>query len=310
MNCSLLPRFSTDVEASVTNKKPITMPELPEVETMCRGIACFQGEIIENILFPKHTRRASPIQPRPKILASKLQGARITGITRLGKRAILSVAPADRPANGNNNLFLIFEPRMTGLLLRVPPPTQKHVRLVVHIKKYKDPLIFWDRRGLGTITMVNRSTFISRFGNNALGPDALQANGPELYEKIHQSKRHIKVALLDQKILAGIGNIYASEILYMARIDPRTRCCRLSQGACERIAKASSQILRLAIKHEGSSIGDETYRTADNRPGQYQRFHKVYGRDKAKCGQCENEIQRVIQSQRSTFFCPNCQTRY
>ena len=306
MNCSLLLRFSTYGKTFGTIQKAITMPELPEVETMCRGIACFQGEIIEKILFPKHTRRASPIQPRPKILASKLQGARITGITRLGKRAILSV----EPANENGNLFLIFEPRMTGLLLRVPPPTEKHVRLVVHMQKYQDPLIFWDRRGLGTITMVNRPTFIARFGNNALGPDALKANGPELYKKIHRSKRHIKVALLDQKILAGIGNIYASEILYLARIDPRTRCCRLSQDACERIARASSQILRLAIKHEGSSIGDETYRTADNRLGRYQRFHKVYGRDKAKCGKCKNEIQRVIQTQRSTFFCPNCQIRY
>ena len=306
MNCSLLLHFSTYAEPTSTIQKAKTMPELPEVETMCRGIACFRGEIIETTLFPRHTRRASPIQPRPKILSSKLQGARITGITRLGKRAILSVTPA----NENNDLFLIFEPRMTGLLLRVPPPTEKHVRLIARIKKYKHPLIFWDRRGLGTITMVDKSTFMSRFGNNVLGPDALTASGPELYDKIHHSKRHIKVALLDQKILAGIGNIYASEILYAANIDPRTRCYRLSKDACARIASASSKILHHAIKHEGSSIGDETYRTADNRLGRYQRFHKVYGRDKNKCRRCKNDIQRIIQTQRSTFFCPSCQTRY
>ena len=158
--------------------------------------------------------------------------------------------------------------------------------------------------------MVNRPTFIARFGNNALGPDALKANGPELYKKIHRSKRHIKVALLDQKVLAGIGNIYASEILYAAKIDPRTRCNRLSKEGCARIVKACSQILYHAIEQEGSSIGDETYRTADNRPGRYQHLHKVYGRNKYKCSQCKNEIKRVIQTQRSTFFCSHCQTRY
>jgi formamidopyrimidine-DNA glycosylase len=282
------------------------MPELPEVETMCRGIACFQGETIQTTHFPRYTRRASPIQPRPKILASKLHGARITDIKRLGKRAVLSVTPA----NQEDSLFLIFEPRMTGLLLRVPPPTKTHVRLIVKFKNSKQPLIFWDRRGLGTINLINKSTFISRLGSHAIGPDALTISGPELYVKIHHSKRHIKVALLDQKVLAGIGNIYASEILYAAKIDPRTRCNRLSKEACARIVKACSQILYHAIEQEGSSIGDETYRTADNRPGRYQHLHKVYGRNKYKCSKCKNEIKRVIQTQRSTFFCSHCQTRY
>ena len=174
----------------------------------------------------------------------------------------------------------------------------------------KQRLIFWDRRGLGTITLIDKSTFEARFGSHALGPDALTITGAALHTKIHSSRRHIKVALLDQKILAGVGNIYASEILHEAKVDPRTRCHRLSQNTCDRIATACSRILHHAIKMEGSSIGDETYRTADNRPGRYQRFHKVYGRSDNKCFRCETKIQRVVQAQRSTFFCPQCQRRY
>ena len=281
------------------------MPELPEVETMCRGIDCFRGKIIATTQFPRHTRRPSPIDPRPKTMAAKLHRARIMDITRLGKRAVLRI----RHSENHMDSFLVFEPRMTGLLLRVSPPTQQHVRLVITTEK-TPPLIFWDRRGLGTITLVDKSTFKSRYGSHLLGPDALAITGLALHNKIHSSRRHIKVALLDQKILAGVGNIYASEILHEAKVDPRTRCHRLSQATCDRIAKACTRILHHAIKMEGSSIGDETYRTADNRPGRYQRFHKVYGRSENECFRCGTEIQRVVQAQRSTFFCPKCQRRY
>ena len=281
------------------------MPELPEVETMCRGIACFRGEIIKNTQFPRHTRRPSPIQPRPKTMAAKLHHACILDVTRLGKRAVMRVRQNEHQMDS----FLVFEPRMTGLLLRVAPPTHQHVRLIVTTAK-KQPLIFWDRRGLGTITLFDKSTFESRFGSHALGPDALTITGLALHAKLRSSRRHIKVALLDQKILAGVGNIYASEILYEAKVDPRTKCHRLSRASYDRLATACSRILHHAIKLEGSSIGDETYRTADNRPGRYQRLHRVYGRSENECFQCKTTIQRIIQSQRSTFFCPACQQRY
>jgi len=280
------------------------MPELPEVETMCRGIACFRGEVIATTQFPRLTQRPSPINPRPKNMAAKLHHARILDITRLGKRAVLRI----RKNEDDMDSFLVFEPRMTGLLLRVSPPTHQHVRLIVKTKQ-KHPLIFWDRRGLGTITLFDKPRFESRFGSHAIGPDALIISGPTLYRRIHPSRRYIKVALLDQKILSGVGNIYASEILHEAKIDPRTRCHRLTQAACDRIAAACSRILHQAIKFEGSSIGDETYRTADNRPGRYQRFHKVYGRSENECFRCSTTIKRIVQLQRSTFFCPQCQHR-
>jgi len=194
-------------------------------------------------------------------------------------------------------------------LLRVPPPSETHVRMTMHFAAAVPPLIFWDRRGLGTIRLLAAADFARRCGPPAVGPDSLTLRGPELAAAIRGSRRSIKQALLDQRVTAGIGNIYAAEILFAAGIDPRSRCCRLSRDACAAIAAAGRSILRRAIRLEGSSIGDETYRTADSRPGRYQRCHQVYGRADQACFRCGAAIRRIIQAQRSTFFCPGCQRR-
>jgi formamidopyrimidine-DNA glycosylase len=119
----------------------------------------------------------------------------------------------------------------------------------------------------------------------------------------------VKVALLDQRAVAGIGNIYAAEILHRAGIDPRSRCRRLSAAAWERIAVASRAILADAVACRGSTIGDRTYTGADGRAGSFQRRHRVYGREGLACMACGTAVVRFVQSQRSTFFCPACQPR-
>jgi DNA-formamidopyrimidine glycosylase len=119
--------------------------------------------------------------------------------------------------------------------------------------------------------------------------------------------RAVKVALLDQRAVAGIGNIYAAEILFRAGIDPRSRCRRLKGDAWQRIATAARKLLAEAVRCEGSSIGDETYRTADNRVGRFQKRHRVYGREGDACRHCRTAVVRIVQTQRSTFFCPECQ---
>jgi formamidopyrimidine-DNA glycosylase len=287
------------------------MPELPEVETMCRGIRDIVGRTITEVITPRRTRRPSPISPRPALLAKQLRGRQIKAVKRIGKRAVVELlATRSEPS-----AYLVIEPRMTGLLLRVAPPTEQHVRLVVSLSNdnqcHSDnqPLIFWDRRGLGTIRLLDDRALATRCGPPAVGPDALRLDGPELYAAIHSSRRAIKVALLDQRVTAGIGNIYAAEMLFAAGIDPRSRCNRLSRATCDHLAFHGRAILQRAIRLEGSSIGDETYRTADNRPGRFQRCHQVYGRDGSACPQCGTTIRRVIQAQRSTCFCPQCQKR-
>lgn len=280
------------------------MPELPEVETMCRGIGDVAGRTITAATFPRRTRRPLLVNPPAGRLAARLAGRRIAAVERAGKRAVLRLAgPA---ATGTERL--VIEPRMTGLLLRVPPPSDTHVRMVLEFAD-SPPLIFWDRRGLGTIRFLSEAEFVRRCGPSVLGPDALTLSGPEIHTAIHSSRRAIKQALLDQRVTAGIGNIYAAEILFAVGIDPRSRCSRLSRADCGAIATATRQILRRAIRLEGSSIGDETYRTADSRPGRYQRCHQVYGLAGAACPRCGATIRRIVQAQRSTFFCPGCQRR-
>ena len=133
--------------------------------------------------------------------------------------------------------------------------------------------------------------------------------GDELAAALGESRRAVKVALLDQRAVAGIGNIYAAEILFRCGVDPRSRCRRLKQPQWDRIAEQTRRVLAEAVRHEGSSIGDETYRTADNRVGRFQRRHRVYGREGEPCTSCGNTIVRIVQTQRATFFCPACQRR-
>jgi formamidopyrimidine-DNA glycosylase len=117
----------------------------------------------------------------------------------------------------------------------------------------------------------------------------------------------VKVALLDQRAVAGIGNIYAAEILFRTGIDPRTRCRRLRVAQWDEIAAATRTILAEAVRLEGSSIGDETYRTVDARIGRFQTRHRVYGHAGEPCSACGITIERIVQAQRSTFYCPACQ---
>ena len=283
------------------------MPELPEVETMRRGIVPVEGLRIASIEFPRKTRRPIAVSPRPRAIIDRLAGRRIASVRRFGKRIAIELAEE----GGWDGNWLVIEPRMTGLLLVVAPPSHEHVRLEL---RFEEPsttpaLIFWDRRGLGTVRLVDRRGLVAACGPDRLGPDALAVSDAELIGRLGRSSRAIKVALLDQRAVAGIGNIYAAEILHRSGIDPRTPCRRLSAAAWSRIATTTREVLAEAVAMEGSTIGDATYRTADNRSGRFQLQHRVYGREGLSCHGCQRLVMRITQAQRSTFFCPHCQPR-
>jgi formamidopyrimidine-DNA glycosylase len=131
-----------------------------------------------------------------------------------------------------------------------------------------------------------------------------------LRERLRASRRAVKVALLDQQAIAGIGNLYASEILNVASIHPTTRCDKLTISQWRRIHEATLDVLHEAIKHEGSTLSDGTYRNALNDAGRYQNQHRVYDRAGELCRTCKRGIvQRIVQMQRSSFFCPICQAK-
>lgn len=286
------------------------MPELPEVETMRRGIAGAAGARIVAVEFPRSRVRPLSIRPRPAALGRRLAGRTIAAVQRRGKRIVLELA-GTAPADTS---WLVIEPRMTGLMLVVEPPSPEHVRLVLELepsRRGKAPtrVQFWDRRGLGTIRLHDRAGLDAACGPAKLGPDGLDVTGEDLAGRLKTSRRAVKVALLDQRAVAGIGNIYAAEILWRVGIDPRTPCRRLARAAWERIAATTRGVLAEAVQLEGSSIGDETYRTADNRVGRFQHEHRVYGREGKPCVACGTPIVRLVQAQRATFFCPACQSR-
>lgn len=273
---------------------------------MRRGILPVVGCRIETAERPPCALRPILMQPRIDALRRRLCGQIIRGVGRRGKRVVIEVGGDE---------FLVFEPRMTGLLLLADPPDQEHLRFRLRFAGSPGEssacreLLFWDRRGLGTIRLMRGSEVVHRV-DGKLGIDALQITSDQLRERLGRSQRAIKVALLDQSAVAGIGNLYASEILFLAGIDPRARCNRLTTPQWQRIERATRRVLEEAIQHEGSTLSDGTYRNALNGEGSYQHFHRVYDRKDQPCPRCRvGRIHRIVQAQRSTFFCPNCQRR-
>ena len=286
------------------------MPELPEVETMRRGLAGIVGRRIATVEFPRSRVRPLSVEPRPRTLAGRIVGRTVAAVHRRGKRIAIELAPAASAGR----LWLVIEPRMTGLMLVVAPPTEEHVRMRLLCADEGSAtagvrILFWDRRGLGTIRLFDDAALDRACGPHKHGPDGLVVRGDDLAARLGGSRRAVKVALLDQRAVAGIGNIYAAEILFRCGIDPRTLCRRLGPGHWDRIADETRSVLAEAVDNEGSSIGDETYRTADNRVGRFQLRHRVYGREGSRCTGCPTAIVRIVQAQRATFFCPVCQRR-
>lgn len=277
------------------------MPELPEVETMCRGVLPIIGSQIQSAERPPCPRRPISFQPSIGVFDRRVRGKEISGVERLGKRLILRLE--DQQA-------IVMEPRMTGLVLLSDPPTEEHLRLRLKLSgKRNTQLLFWDRRGLGTVRLF-RERELEALASSKLGIDALVITADQLRERLGNSRRAIKVALLDQRVVAGIGNLYAAEILFVAGVDPRTRCDRITRPQWNRMTEATRRVLLEAIKHEGSTLSDGTYRNALNDAGGYQNYHRVYDRGGQTCGRCsQGQIRRIVQAQRSTFFCPVCQRK-
>ena len=277
---------------------------------MRRGLSPVVGRRIVAVEFPRSRVRPISVQPRPATLAERVVGRTIAAVQRRGKRVVLELAA--RSDSGGPPLWLAIEPRMTGLMLLAAAPSAEHVRMVVRLAPRRGcpaSFLFWDRRGLGTIRLFDSRGLESACGAERLGPDGLAITAADLAAALGRSRRAVKVALLDQRAVAGIGNIYAAEILFRARIDPRTPCRRLRVTAWEGIAAAARAILAEAVRLEGSSIGDETYRTVEARVGRFQKRHRVYGHADDPCATCGTPIRRIVQAQRSTFFCPTCQRR-
>lgn len=278
------------------------MPELPEVETMRRGILGAEGARVEQARKIRCRKRPLQMNVAWSTIARRLRQQRIRQVDRRGKRLILRF---------ENKWALVIEPRMTGLVLVENPPTEEHLRFEFQLSGGDcDRIAFWDQRGLGQVFLLDQTGLDDYLSPKRIGPDALEITVEQLRENLQQRRIPIKVGLLDQKAVAGIGNIYASEILHLAGIDPRKRCCDITKPQWKKIHKQNLIVLQTAIDQEGSTLSDGTYRTALNDPGSYQNEHRVYDQDGKKCRSCgKGTVRRLVQAQRSTYFCNQCQKR-
>ena len=265
---------------------------------MRRAVAPAAGSRIDDVIRPRS--RLQPILMSPPLAQFRrgASGRTIQSVGRVGKRVVLALDNAAR---------IVLEPRMTGLVLLNDPPNASHLRLVLELSGGSArQILFWDQRGLGVARLVTPEQFDTFYGPQRLGPDALEIPLHDLRQRLRGSRRPIKVALMDQALLVGVGNLYASEILHRALVHPARPCQQLRPEHWRRIHRELRAVLEEAIVHEGSTLSDGTYRV--EREGRYQTYHRVYQRAGQVCLQCgRGAIVRIVQAQRSTFFCPCCQ---
>ena len=256
------------------------MPELPEVETIRRTLApLITGLEIRSIdiLSP---RAASPA------IASLLPGQTIRALARHGKYLFLDL----------DRCRLAVHLRMTGKLLIAAPSS--HPRAIIHTSG--PDIVFDDIRQFGSITCLEPGQLPPN-----LGPDLLAVSPSGFVSALARRSGAIKPALLNQAVLAGLGNIYADEALFRARIHPRARLARLSRQRLLALHARTIELLNEAIACGGSSISD--YVDASGARGTFQLRHQVYGRAGMPCPACSAPLRRIVVAQRGTHFCPRCQ---
>jgi formamidopyrimidine-DNA glycosylase len=286
------------------------MPELPEVETIARGLQKrVAGDAIESVwLGSKPQTMKSP----PAEIANTLEHTRILEVRRMGKHIVFELerngaARAHSRAStrektkplGSRSQWIVHL-GMTGRMVVSEPdePLEKHTHAVVKLASGKE-LRFVDPRRFGRLSVSTQGDF------DAGGLEPLEIDEERFLKLFHGRNTPIKSALLNQKLLRGVGNIYADESLFRAGIRPRRRLSTVPRAKLELLRSAIRDVLKEAIKLGGSSISN--YVDADGEEGFFQLQHRVYGREGEQCLVCKTPIKRVVIGGRSSHYCPNCQ---
>lgn len=275
------------------------MPELPEVETVARGLQkAIAGRRILTVELGK-----TDFIDNPEALERELPGRKIRAVERYGKFLLLQLVAADFPPKPEESALLVHL-GMTGMLQPVPTgeTRAKHTHVVLLLDDGRE-LRYIDPRRFGRIAYLAGEVFrkeLLRFGS-----DPLEAGLSEFTGRISGRNARIKALLLDQKVLRGVGNIYADESLWRAKIHPARIAAKLDKRQTKLLFESLQRILQKAIALRGSSISD--FLDASGRPGEYQLHHQVYGREGERCFRCRSLIRRGIVGGRSSFYCPRCQ---
>ncbi len=283
----------------------ISMPELPEVETIARGLhKRVAGDTIESVWLGE---KPEPLKSSASEIAGVLEGSRILQVRRVGKHIVFDLERISRrKRNPIQHGQWIVHLGMTGRMQVTTPDTElaKHTHAVVKLASGKE-LRFVDPRRFGRLAVVRLDTRRGTEAFAAPGDEPLISESERFISLFRGRKTPIKSALLNQKLLSGVGNIYADEALFRSGIRPRRRASSLTREQLRKLHAAVQEVLREAIALGGSSVSD--YVNADGEEGFFQLQHRVYGRKGEPCLVCSTPIKRVVIAGRSSHYCSRCQ---
>ena len=282
------------------------MPELPEVETVRRGLLpVMEGRV----LLAADVRRPDLRFPLPERMAQRLSGATVLALRRRSKYILADLSTGETLLVhlGMSGRILISG-NVAGEFHHAHPAPAKHDHVVFDMEGGAR-VTFNDARRFGAMDLMPTEAAGAHWLLRDLGPEPLGNSFDETYlvARLKGRATPIKAALLDQRIVAGLGNIYVSEILYRAGIDPRRAAGRISAERIASLVSLTRAVLGEAIDAGGSSLKD--YRQTDGELGYFQHSFRVYDRESQPCATpgCAGQVQRIVQSGRSSFFCPSCQ---
>jgi len=279
------------------------MPELPEVETIAKGLRqTIAGKKVKEVqaIFPKIVKQ------KFNFFKKTIVQKKIKGIRRKGKYLLIDLSGGKTilvhlGMTGN----LLFVNTTSGRHQSQTKPIGKHDHLIFKFCNSNTHLCYNDQRKFGKIKVFNTKEESNVPELKKLGPEALDVTPSEFVNIFKRRKGKIKSALLNQHIMAGLGNIYADESLFEAKINPAQKVDLLNNDQLKQLHKAIRKILHKAIKAGGSSI--DNYLNVDGKMGKFQLQHKVYGREGVRCPRCGTKIKRIKINQRSSYFCHKCQ---
>jgi formamidopyrimidine-DNA glycosylase len=270
------------------------MPELPEVETVARQLAAHvTGRSVRSLRIFDPLLRAQP--------APRLTGRPVADVRRSGKQVLFEFAPARR---GGDPLWLAVHLRMTGRLIWAPDAATEagEDRVRARFGLDRGAILFADTRRFGTFHWYRDVRQTEPAG---LDPLSARMTVERLAEMTGKARQNMKAFLLRQDRIVGLGNIYASEILHDARISPRRHATALRPAEVARLHHSTQKILRRAIENCGTTFSD--FQDAHGLTGSYRQYLGVYGREDEPCDRCGKTIRRIVQQQRSTYYCGGCQ---
>ena len=287
------------------------MPELPEVETIARGLAKrVTGDVVESVWLGQ---KREPLKSPAAEIVTVLEHSRIALVRRMGKHIVFELDRVGRViSSGNGHKFRnagggarttaqwIVHLGMTGRLQVCDPQAEvaNHTHAILRLSSGRE-LRFVDPRRFGRLSVASAGDF------DATGVEPLEVDLERFVELFRGRKTPMKSALLNQKLLRGVGNIYADESLFRAGIRPLRQAAKISRERFVTLHAAVKQVLREAIKLGGSSVSD--YVNADGEEGFFQLRHRVYGREGEPCLVCKTPIRRIVIAGRSSHYCPKCQ---